>query len=88
MRYLIMLEQTEAGFAVQVPDLVVVTHGDSIESAKCAAAEAIRINLDAYQELGMPVPAPEPVSHHIENPDNRDLLFAYVDVADSADKAA
>ncbi len=88
MRYLIMLEQTEAGFAVQVPDLAVITFGDSIETAKRAAAEAIRINLEAYREEGMPVPAAEAVSRHIENPDNRDLLFVYVDVAESADKAA
>ena len=37
MRYLIMLEQTEAGFAVQVPDLAIVTYGDTIEAAKHAA---------------------------------------------------
>ena len=37
MRYLIMLEQTEAGFAVQVPDLAIVTYGETIEAAKQAA---------------------------------------------------
>jgi len=31
MRFLIMLEQTDAGFAVQVPDLAIVTHGENIE---------------------------------------------------------
>lgn len=53
MRFLIMLEQTEAGFAVQVPDLAVTTFGTDIESAKRVAAEAIRINLDAYREAGV-----------------------------------
>mgnify|MGYP005843851341 CR=1 FL=1 len=38
IRYLIMLEETEEGFAVQVPDLAVVTHGGDVETAKRAAA--------------------------------------------------
>ena len=45
MRYLIMLEQTEAGFAVQVPDLAIVAYGETIEAAKHAAGEAIQSNL-------------------------------------------
>jgi predicted RNase H-like HicB family nuclease len=56
MRFLIMLEQTEAGFAVQAPDLAIATYGENIEAAKCAAGEAIRINLDAYREAGQQVP--------------------------------
>jgi len=48
MRFLIMLEQTEAGFAVQAPDLAIATYGETIEAAKRAAGEAIRINLEAY----------------------------------------
>ncbi|HLB89610.1 MAG TPA: hypothetical protein VJK29_18280 [Terriglobales bacterium] len=46
MRFLIMLEQTEAGFAVQVPDLAIVTYGENIEAARQAAIEAIQINLN------------------------------------------
>ena len=34
MRYLIMLEQTDSGFAVQAPDLAIATYGESIEAAK------------------------------------------------------
>lgn len=81
MRFLIMLEQTDAGFAVQVPDLAIVTFGADIEAAKRAAAEAIQTNLDAYREAGQRVPDVEPVARHLENPEFRDLLFAYVDVA-------
>src|ERR1035437_756347 len=44
MRFLIMLEQTETGFAVQAPDLAIATFGENIEAAKRAAGEAIRIN--------------------------------------------
>ena len=75
-----MLEQTEAGFAVQVPDLAIVTFGTDIQTAKRAAAEAIQINLDAYCEAGQRVPDEEPVARHLENPEFRDLLFAYIDV--------
>jgi predicted RNase H-like HicB family nuclease len=81
MRFLIMLEQTDAGFAVQVPDLAITTFGADIETAKRAAAEAIQINLDAYREAGQRVPDVEPVARHLENPEFQDLLFAYVDVA-------
>lgn len=80
MRFLIMLEQTEAGFAVQVPDLAIVTVGDSIEAAKRSATEAIQANLDAYREAGQRVPDAQPVSRHLENPEFRDLLFTYVDI--------
>lgn len=88
MRFLIMLEQIEAGFAVQVPDLAIITAGDNVETAKRAAREAIRVNLDAYQEAGKRVPEPDPVSRHLENPEFRDLLFAYVDVPDPKRKIA
>jgi predicted RNase H-like HicB family nuclease len=81
MRFLITLEQTEAGFAVQVPDLAIITFGADIEAARRAAAEAIQINLDAYREAGQRVPQVEPVARHLENPEFRDLLFAYVDVS-------
>jgi len=80
IRYLIMLEQTTAGFAVQVPDLAITTFGPSIDEAKHAATEAIRSNLGAYVEAGQPLPATHPVSDHLENPEFRDLLFAYVEV--------
>ena len=80
MRFLIMLEQTETGFAVQAPDLAIATYGENIEAAKRAAGEAIRSNLEAYQEAGQPVPETQSVSSHLENPEFRDLLFAYVEV--------
>ena len=80
MRFLIVLEQTETGFAVQAPDLAIVTYGESIESAKRGAGEAIQANLDAYDEAGQRAPDAQAVSRHLENSDFRDLLFAYVEV--------
>jgi predicted RNase H-like HicB family nuclease len=88
MRFLIMLEQTEAGFAVQVPDLAITTFGDDIDAAKKAAEDAIRINLDAYREAGQSVPEVGTVLRHLENPDFKDLLFAYVDVSQPEGKMA
>jgi predicted RNase H-like HicB family nuclease len=88
MRFLIMLEQTETGFAVQAPDLAISAYGENIEAAKRAAGEAIRINLEAYREAGQPVPEGQSVSTHLENPEFRDLLFAYVEVAEPQGRIA
>ena len=88
MRYLIMLEQTEAGFAVQVPDLAIVTYGESIEAARRAAREAIQINLEAYQDAGQAVPEGQAVLRHLENPEFRDLLFTYVEVPEPKERIA
>ncbi len=88
MRFLIMLEQTETGFAVQVPDLAITTCGENIEAAKRAASEAIQINLEAYREAGQRAPDEQAVSRHLENPEFRDLLFAYVEVAAPKGKIA
>jgi predicted RNase H-like HicB family nuclease len=88
MRYLIMLEQTEAGFAIQVPDLAIVTYGDTIEAAKQAACEAIQINLEAYREAGQAIPERQSVEHHLENPEFQELVFAYVEVPESKGRIA
>lgn len=88
MRFLIMLEQTESGFAVQVPDLAIVAHAESLDGARHAAAEAIRINLAAYSEAGQPVPERQAVYKHLENPAFRELLFAYVEIAAPDERVA
>ena len=88
MRFLIVLEPIETGFSVQVPDLAIVTHGDSIEAAKKAAVKAVKINLEAYQEANQKVPERKSVLTHLENLDFKDLLFTYVDVAEPGEKKA
>ncbi len=88
MRFLIMLEQTEAGFAVQAPDLAIVTYGESIEAAKRAACEAIQANLEAYQDAGQKAPEAQAVLRHLENPEFRDLLFTYVEVPEPKERKA
>ena len=88
MRFLIMLEQTETGFAVQAPDLAIITYGETIEAAKRAAGEAIRNNIEAYREAGQQLPEAQSISTHLENPEFRDLLFAYIDVAEPQGRIA
>lgn len=88
MRYLIVLEQTESGFSVQVPDLAIVTHGINIEMAKQAARVSIQVNLEAYRETGQAMPEKMPIQAHFENPELNDLLFTYVEVPDVSDKIA
>ena len=87
-RYLIMMEQTEAGFAVQVPDLAIVTYGATIEAAKQAAVEAIQSNLEAYREAGQAVPEKQSIEHHLENPEFQELVFACVEVPEPKDRIA
>jgi hypothetical protein len=53
-----------------------------------AAGEAIRINLEAYLQAGQQPPEPQSVANHLENPEFRDLLFAYVEVAEPHGKIA
>jgi predicted RNase H-like HicB family nuclease len=88
MRYLIMLEETEEGFAVQVPDLPVVTHGGDVETDKRSAAEAIRINLESYLEQDMPDPERRPLRDHLRNPEFDGLLFGFAEVSRSEETAA
>lgn len=88
MRYLIMLEQTEAGFAVQVPDLAIVTYGNTIEAAKRAAVEAIQSNLDAYREAEQAVPKGQSAEQHLANPGFQELVFAYVEVPTPKERIA
>jgi len=88
MRYLIMLEQTEAGFAVQVPDLAIVTYGDTIEAAKQATSEALQVNLEAYRDAGQAIPERRSVEHHLENPEFQELVFAYVEVPEPKERIA
>ena len=76
------------GICGQAPDLAIATYGESIEAAKRAAGEAIRSNLEAYREAGQRVPEARGVSRHLENPEFRDLLFAYVDVAEPQGRIA
>ncbi|MBI2432739.1 MAG: type II toxin-antitoxin system HicB family antitoxin [Candidatus Hydrogenedentes bacterium] len=80
MRFLVMLEKTKAGFAVQVPDLAIITSGESVEAAKEAARVAILVNLAAYSEVVLSVPKGLPAEQHQTNPDFKDLLFTFVEV--------
>ena len=57
MRYLIVLEPTEAGFAVQVPDLAISTYGESLEAAKQAARHSSGENATSHGRSGQSRPS-------------------------------
>ncbi len=86
MRFLIVLEEIEKGFSVQVPDLAIISSGKTIEEAKNSAIKAIKINLDAYVESGKEIPKRKTIEEHFENPDFNDLLFSHVNVDASIKK--
>jgi hypothetical protein len=82
MRFLIMLEQTETGFAVQAPDLALATTArTSKQPSKLPAKRSVSTS-KPIREAGQQVPEGQGVSNHVENPEFRDLLFAYVDLAE------
>lgn len=61
-----------------MPDLAIITFGADIEAAKCAAAEAILINLDACRDSGQRAGCG---SRRTAPREFRGLLFAYFDVS-------
>ncbi len=80
MRYLIVIEPLDDGYAVQVPDLAVSTFGETLKKAKTAAKDAILANLETYHEIGQRPPLMQIPAVHLENPDFSEMLFMYVDV--------
>ena len=88
MKYLILLEPVKKGFAVQVPDLAISTYANDIESAKIAASEAIKINIETYQETRQTIPKMKPVTEHFKNPNFEGLLFTYVNIEEFRERKA
>ena len=67
MKYLIVLERTEAGFSAFSPDLPgCVSTGDSEETVVRNMREAIAFHIDGLKEDGLPVPAPNSRSSYVE----------------------
>jgi hypothetical protein len=54
MRCLIMLEETSEGFAVQVPNLAIVTYGDDVPYSPLRPTDGSRSN----RPTGFPCPSP------------------------------
>lgn len=67
MKYLIVLERTEAGFSAFSPDLPgCVSTGDSEETVVRNMREAIAFHIDGLKEDGLPVPVPNSRSSYVE----------------------
>jgi len=59
MRYLVVIEESEAGFGAYVPDLPgCIAAGASREEVTKLIHEAIEFHLAGLAEDGLPVPAP------------------------------
>ena len=59
MRYLIVIESTEAGYSAYSPDLPgCVSTGSTLEEAEINMREAIAFHIDGLKEEGLEVPKP------------------------------
>ena len=68
-RYLIVIEQTDTGYASYSPDLAgCVSTGKTHEEAEQNMREAIEFHVDGLGEEGYPVPEPQASSSYIELP--------------------
>jgi predicted RNase H-like HicB family nuclease len=66
-RYLIVIEQTEGGYASYSPDLPgCVSTGKTREEAELNMREAIEFHIDGLREEGYPVPKPKASSSYID----------------------
>ena len=69
MRYLIIIEATGTGFSAYAPDLPgCIATGRTREIVEGAMTEAIALHVNGLTEHGMPVPAPNSSSSHIDIP--------------------
>ena len=82
MRYPVVIHKDEASdYGVTVPDLPgCFTAGDTIDDALQQAVEAIECHVEGLLLDGEPIPAPQPIEAHRQNPDYADGLWAFVTV--------
>jgi antitoxin HicB len=65
---LVLSPQSEGGFSVTSPLLPEsVTEGDTIEEVLDNVRDALEATIEAYQDLGRPVPKNVPISESIQN---------------------
>ena len=82
MKFTIAIEPGDDrhAFGVAVPDLPgCFSAGDTIEAAMTNAVEAIELMVETLIEDGQPLPQPQPLSAHQQNPDYRGWVWAVVD---------
>ena len=67
MRYVVILERSESGFGVYVPDLPgCVAVGETKNEALHLIGEAVEMHLEELREDGLPIPEPSSSSEYVE----------------------
>jgi predicted RNase H-like HicB family nuclease len=67
MKYLIVIEETEAGFSAYSPDLPgCVTTGKTLEETERNMREAIEFHIQGLREEGYAIPKPVSRSSYVE----------------------
>ena len=67
MRYLVIIERSETGYAAYSPDLEgCVATGDSIAEVEETMREAVEFHIDGLKETGEDVPVPQAYVTYVE----------------------
>lgn len=69
MKYVVVYEKSQTGWAAYVPDLPgVVTTGSTREEVRSLIQEAIELHLDGMREDNLPIPEPSAEAEVISIP--------------------
>jgi len=67
MRYLVIIEESDTGYAAYSPDLVgCVATGTTIEETEAMMREAVEFHIDGLKESGVSVPRPRAYVTYVE----------------------
>ncbi len=67
MRYAVVFERSETGYAAYVPDLPgCVTTGRTLDETKELIRDAIAFHLEGMREEGLPIPEPTSLADVVE----------------------
>ena len=67
MRYLVIIEESETGYAAHSPDLEgCVATGPTIDEVEATMREAVEFHIDTLKESGVEVPRPQAYVTYVE----------------------
>ncbi len=67
MRYLVIIEKSETGYAAYSPDLDgCVATGTTVADAEATMREAVEFHIDTLRENGLDVPQPQAYVTYVE----------------------
>ena len=66
MKYAVVIERSETGFAAYVPDLPgCIAAGETLESTEKLIREAVDLHLQGLREDKLPVPQPSAIAEYV-----------------------